>query len=267
MTLYWIYDLPDILLGALIMSVWIAVGLGGLRLVRSAVARMWGDTPQNDVVSFFFAGLGVFYGITLGLIAIGAWEDYSDAGNQVGREAATIATLWRDVASYPEPIRTALHQELLGYTRFVIDSAWPVQSKGKLPMGDARRLTAFQDQLFAFNPASPSQTAMHAEALRAFNALVLARSLRLELVDGGLPAVVWWVVLIGGVLNVAITWLFVIRPPMAHVMLTGSLSALIGLLIFLIAAMDNPLRGEMNISPTPYQIVYERLMTADIAKP
>jgi hypothetical protein len=37
-------------------------------------------------------------------------------------------------------------------------------------------------------------------------------------------------------------------------------SSLIGLLIFLTAAMDNPFRGEVSIGPDAFVVVYDQLM-------
>jgi hypothetical protein len=39
-------------------------------------------------------------------------------------------------------------------------------------------------------------------------------------------------------------------------------SALLGLLIFLLGAMDNPFRGEISVSAEPFELVYQRRMQA-----
>ena len=51
---------------------------------------------HNDVVSYFFAGVGVFYGLALGLIAVATWEDFTGVDAIVGKEAAALAMLYRD---------------------------------------------------------------------------------------------------------------------------------------------------------------------------
>jgi hypothetical protein len=45
-----------------------------------------------------------------------------------------------------------------------------------------------------------------------------------------------------------------------HLILGGILSLFLGIVIFLIAAMDNPLRGEVSVGPDAFQLVYESLM-------
>ncbi len=59
MTMYWIYDLPNWLLCALIVSIFVGLALAGLFISRPIVGRLVGSSPKhNDIVSFFFAGHG-----------------------------------------------------------------------------------------------------------------------------------------------------------------------------------------------------------------
>jgi hypothetical protein len=43
-------------------------------------------------------------------------------------------------------------------------------------------------------------------------------------------------------------------------MLVGITSALVGLLIFLTGAMDNPFRGEISVGPASFESVYQQVM-------
>ena len=74
---------------------------------------------------------------------------------------------------------------------------------------------------------------------------------RLFSVGTGLPAVVWWVLLIGAALNIALTYLFSVERLGAHLLLTLALTVFVALLIFLIAAMDHPFPGSSRSAPTP----------------
>ena len=75
----------------------------------------------------------------------------------------------------------------------------------------------------------------------------------------GLPATIWWVVILGAAASIALTWLFSVENVRRHLMLTSLYSALIGLLIFLIAALDNPYRGEFSVGPDAFELVLERM--------
>ena len=85
------------------------VSLIGLFATRPMVRRLLGPAGNcNDVVSYFFAGIGVFYGLALGLIAVATWENYTDIDGVVSTEAAALASLYRDLDGYPQPMRGRL---------------------------------------------------------------------------------------------------------------------------------------------------------------
>lgn len=123
-----------------------------------------------------------------------------------------------------------------------------------------------QQRLFSFEPATRGQEALHAETIRQFNVYIEHRRLRLNSVSTGLPAILWYVVGGGAILNLALIWLFSIDKLTVHLILAGVLALFIGLLIFLIAAMDNPYRGEFSVSAEPFELIRRSLMDPDVRK-
>ena len=84
------------------------------------------------------------------------------------------------------------------------------------------------------------------------------RGRRLQAVRTGLPGPIWTVVLVGALLTIALTWFFDMRSQSMHFWMTVMLSALLGLLIYLLAALDNPFRGQISVVPAPFQLMYSR---------
>jgi hypothetical protein len=259
--LYFVYDLPNWLFCVLCVGSCIAVSVTGMLLTRPVVRHILGPgVDYNDIVSYFLSACGVFYGITLGLIAVGAWSTFVEVDTKVSNEASALAALYRDVSSYPEPSRTVLTDQLKEYTRYVIDEAWPLQRKGIVPKGGTERLTTFQNALYAFEPATKKEEIIHAESLTQFNALIVTRRLRLQAVSAGLPSALWAVVGVGAALSIMLTWLFRCDNTRLHILLVAITAGMIGLLIFMTAAMDNPFRGEISIGPDAFITVRDQLM-------
>ena len=97
MNLYWVYDLPTWLFALLTIAVTVAVGLAGFYSTRKWVRRIHGeDHSHNDVVGFYLGAVCVFYGITLGLLAVATWQTFTDVETRVGQEAAAAGVLYRD---------------------------------------------------------------------------------------------------------------------------------------------------------------------------
>jgi hypothetical protein len=202
----------------------------------------------------------LFYGITLGLLAVGTWQAYSDLDGKVGEEASALAALYRNVSSFPDPKRAELQADLREYARQVIDVAWPLQRRGIVPQNAAGTLEALQTHLASFEPTTEGQKTRYAETYREFDRIVELRRIRLKSVVAGLPMPLWSVVLVGAFLNIAVTWFFDMRSHSMHFWMTIMFSGLLGMLIFLLAAMDNPFRGDISVGPEAFELVYKQLM-------
>jgi Protein of unknown function (DUF4239) len=261
MNLYWVYDLPNWLFGVLTVSVFLVFGLGGLTLTRRWVPALHHeDHSHNDIVGFYVGALTVFYGITLGLLMVGVWGSFSETKGKVDHEAAIDTALYRDVSNYPEPLRGQLQNDLRTFTRNAIDVAWPQQRKGIIPTGNLKTLDNLQRHLMSFEPSTENQKILHAEAYHQFNELVEQRRSRLVSVTSGLSSSLWTLVLVGAMINIAGTWFFHLRNKAMHLCMTFLISSLLGLMIFLLAAMDHPFRGNLSVGPEPFEIVYDPLM-------
>jgi hypothetical protein len=143
MNFYWVYSLPTWLFAVLTIALTAAVGLAGLFATRKWVRRIHGDEhSHNDVVGFYLGAVCVFYGITLGLLAIATWQNFTDVETRVGQEAAAVGVLYRDVSAFPEPYRLDLQSDLRRYAREVVDVAWPLQRQGIVPESEGNVLSA-----------------------------------------------------------------------------------------------------------------------------
>ena len=256
----WIYSINVWLFCALAIAAWVVFSLAGLFLTRGLVARLWAGQPHNDIVSFFLAAVGVFYGISLGLIAVGAWQNYAEVETKVSQEASSLAALWRDVSDYPEPARADMRALLKRYTRLTIDSAWADQQRDSVSKHGLEEVHQVDKILAAFEPKTAAQTALHAETLRQFNQLMYLRQLRMASVSEQLPVAVWIVAILGGIINVVVTWLFLMPRLGAHALLTAPMGALVGLLIFLTAAVDHPYLGSVSVSAESFSLVFDEQM-------
>src|SRR5664279_2300577 len=261
MSLSWLYSVPPSLFFLLVIGFVAGVSVLGFLAVRKRVEKWLGKPPaQNEVISYYIAATGVVYGITLGLIAVGAWDNYSHVNVKVEEEAATLSAVYRDVSSYPEPYRSQLTGELKSYTRYVIDVAWPQQEKGIIPTGGVDLINRFQKNLYGFEPLTEGQKIVHASALGSYNNYILLRRLRIQNVTKGVSEMIWWVVFFGGLINLVLSWLFVVQNRSLHILMNALLGALIGALIFLILVLDHPFSGWFKVSSEPFEITYQQLM-------
>ncbi len=259
MNFYWVYDLDNWQFATYCILFFIFIAVFGLFILKKAIQKSIIPQAHNDVVSFFMAGLNAIYGITLGLIAVGAWENYANVNQTVSNEAATLAALYENIRILPSPLSDTLRAELKEYTEYTINDAWKQQQMGNVPKGGTERLRKFEKHLLSFVPVTPGDGVLFEQSYSNLSELVKMRRLRINSVTSGLPSPVWYTIFFGAFLNIVITWFFITDKFRVHVLMTCLFAALLGSLIFLVAAMDNPFRGEFSVSSDAFKIVLEKM--------
>ena len=258
----WLYELPGWLLCLLMLLLGIGPAVLGLHATRPLARRLFGRPPgHNDVVSYYMGAFGVFYGLTLGLIAVATWQNYTDVDKIVAQEAASLRVLHADISWYPQPVRGELNAGLLSYIDFVVQEEWPAQHDGVLLGTGQEHLLAFRRPLMDFEPANEGDKALHQETLQAFDRYLELRGLRISHARAGVPGLVWLVLIVGAVLSVAITYCFSLKSLGGHVILTVFLAGFLTLLIYLIVMLDFPFRGDLAVGSGSFELARERMRT------
>src|ERR1700755_429465 len=85
------------------LSVFAVVGLLVVR--RRVLPRLGVGEGDSEFTGAMLQSVMVFYGLAVALIAVTVFETYSDTTKVVTGEATALTALYRDVTSYPEPIR------------------------------------------------------------------------------------------------------------------------------------------------------------------
>lgn len=257
----WLYQVHP-LITAMSLIVFIeTLSLAGLLLTRRIVLpRLNYNERINEAVSGTVQAIGVFYGITVGLIAVGVWNTNSLSSDLVSKEAASIGALFRDTASYPSPLREELRKDLREYTVLIINEAWPGQKKGVMVTRGTAIIDDFQAKLFAYQPADEGQKALHTEALQAYNTVIENRHLRIDAVNNGLSGTMWAVIWIGAVISIGVAYFFHVEDTRIHAILIALMAGFLAVVIFMIIVNDRPFYGHVSISPEPYQLILDRVI-------
>lgn len=261
--LFTIYDYPNWAMALAASLAFAAIGTAGLLLVRRWL-HPWlhRDTNINEMVGFANSSFSMLYGLLLGLLAVAAYQGFSVTSDLALAEANTLAALHGSAGALPDPAGANMRTSLRHYTREVIDVSWPLQRDGVVPTGTSPIIAHFLDQLQTFEPKTMREQNLQSEALTLANDLVQIRRTRLNSVDGGIPDILWWVVLAGAVINIMLLWMLNMARH-THMILTALVSGFLGLVIFLVAAMDHPFRGDVSVGPEAFETVYQSLMLPD----
>jgi uncharacterized integral membrane protein len=261
MNFYWLYSFSNFGMFLLITSFFVGFGTLGQLGFRKILARVFKlSKADNEAVNVMLMLVGAFYGITLGLIAVASQATFSNAEDKVSTEAASLTAMYRSAAMLESPDRERMKGLLRDYVEKVINESWPQQQRGEVPTGGTSTMNELQNALASYRPQSERDTLFFAQTLSQFSQLIEARRERLNRVTAGLPAAVWSIVIGGALFTIALSWFLTVDRRSVEFALSATLGVLLGGLIFLIAAMDNPFLGEFSVTPQPFLELRDGLM-------
>ena len=236
----------------------VAASIGGLILVQHAVP-VSRRQEQNEVAGFMFAVLGVAYAVLLGLMVVAVWQDYETAQASATREANDVATVFWLARGLPQPEARRTQELARSYARVVAEEEWPMMQRGEESSKAWGLLDDLRGSVVALHPTTATQVALYDNELQAVRDLGDDRRDRLLEANQGLPALLWTVLLVGGVIVVGFTYLFGLRSTIVHTLMVAALALTIGLVLFTIAALDFPFRGDVRVGPDAFQSVLHRI--------
>lgn len=251
----WIYEtnLGELAIWAAIVSVGFAwLGTILLRPIFRLFVRS--RAGSNDIVGNVMSNFGVLYGILLGLTAVAAYQNWSQVDSNATTEAGSMLALFQEVSTYPAPYREELRTPITQLCSFTVEQEWPQLKKGAFPTGARPMVDAIQRTLLTFEPQTKTQEIVHAEVIGRFNRLLEQRRYRIYSMTSGIPSVLWYVVIVGAIINILLVWLLDMRL-VTQLFLGGVLAFFLGAMILLIARLDKPFKSEDGVSPTALQTV------------
>ena len=111
----------------------------------------------------------------------------------------------------------------------------------------------------------PYSQARYNQILEQLHALGDARRERLLAASEGLPTILWVVLIGGGVITIAFTYLFGLDNNVVHTLMVASLALIIASSLFTVAALDYPFKGDVRIHPAAFEQVLERFQASKLS--
>ncbi|MHA3979815.1 bestrophin-like domain [Halovulum sp. GXIMD14794] len=235
----------------------------GLLLIKPLFRIFFGTGPDfNQNLSFGASGFNLFYGLLLGLLTVSAYQNSERVRYAILEEALAVGSLYSQVENYPEPTRSEIQVMLRDYVLYTIHRDWPAHREGEFLDGGANRADAIAAKLANFEPGTQGETVLHQSAVGSFRDFSVARQQRLAGVITKIPDVLWYAVLVGAVVNVLLLCLLRMRPH-TQFMVGTITSFFLGVILFVIVTLDNPLRGISGLEPAPFELLWERQLKWD----
>jgi hypothetical protein len=258
-----VYDIPAGELATLFSIVAIGAVLIGILIVKPILRLLFGTGPEfNENLNFGAAGFNLFYGLLLGLLTVAAYQNNERVRQAIQAEATAIGSLYAGMRSYPEPVQSDVQALLRDYTLFTIEADWEAHRQGEILDGGDHRAEAIRQRLAGFEPETEGQAVLHAAMIASYQDFSEARQGRLAGVITEIPDVLWYAVLVGAVVSVLLFSMLKMR--IHQQFLLGAITSFfLGVILFVIVSLDDPLRGAQGVKPEPLILLWDRQMVWD----
>jgi hypothetical protein len=214
-----------------------------------AVRKRWTLSvlaKNNEIAGFKFATVGVIYAVLLAFAIVAVWGKFTEAELLVMKEAGASATINR-ISTGDTPEAMATRAALRDYLTAVVEEEWPRMAKGEESFEARRKLDALYHAAMRLVDNRPQ--AIGVEIMAELGALTESRRSRLHHSMGAVPAPLWVMLTVGAFVTVGFTFFFGMENLRAQSLMTGALSIIIFLGLFIIVAYDHPFLGDVSIRP------------------
>lgn len=246
------------LFGILTVSLAVVLAVAGLALVQRLIPLQIREA-HNAATGIIYAALYVMFGVTVGFSLFLVWQQYDAAQKSAESEAATVDAIYGLAGGFPEPERGRVQDLAASYARVVVEEEWPLMREGRT----SERAGELADELRAsiqdFEPGTEAGQVLRSEGLTQLDDLYEHRALRLLEVREGLPPILWVVLVVGGVITVAFTYLFGMETPWLHMLAVAALTVVVTLIIYTIAVLDYPFNGDLRVGPDAFEQVLREI--------
>ena len=231
------------LLGILVLSLAVVITVAGLILVRRLTSLSIGQ-EQNDVAGFIYAVVSIAYAVLLAFLVIAVWERYEAARETADHEGNELAEIYWLANQFPDSERRQVQETAQSYAQVVVDEEWPMLEDGKSSPQAWALMDQIRQSVQQFKPTTSGEQVLYAQGLSRVHDLSEARRLRLLDASAYIPAILWIILIAGGVVTVGFTYLFGMKNSRAHVLMVVSLTVIITSVLFTTCALEHVFSAE-----------------------
>jgi hypothetical protein len=206
---------------------------------------------HNDIAGFMFAVVGVVYAVVLAFLAIATWERFDAAEVRVHDEASQLIVVYRRVDAFPASAKS-LRSQIARYADLVVKDEWPKMNSGGQSDEANRLIERIAYQVRHLQVKTASQQDLLTSLIDGLQATMMDRNARLLLGNTGLNGFLWTILFLGAAVTIVFSYLFAFRSVGAQIAMTGLLAFSLALVLYLIAVVDYPFRGDVRIQATPF---------------
>lgn len=244
-----LYDTRNSTLLVIFVVVGVILALACLHVFKTFFPsdKVLGET--NATISIFIGVISIFIGVSFAFVVSNVYASYVAASDNALLEASQLFELHKLVSTLPNT--ESLKQDIIDYTLYVANVEYPSLENGITPMEGHILLDGIGEKLYMYDPQGQRENAIFNKAVGVYNDVVTLKVARLASAQSGIAPELWWVLIIGSILIIIMTWFVKCSLELQYVF-TAITTAALASMIFLIVALDYPFRGDYGLDSEPF---------------
>jgi hypothetical protein len=241
----------------LFIAIMVAIFVGAHFIVQ----RMLKVKDANEIAGFVAHQIGILYAVLLGFIAVTSWSNFDRSALTAENERDALADLYRIANNLPDKTKEPIEDLSLRYATLMVTEEWPAMQNGGQSQEAAQASEGIFNALASFQPKNKNESNLQKQGLKEATNFLNLRQERLKQNTEGLPNIIWWILLVGAILMISIT--FFIHPinRTRQLIMTGMLTVLIGMQLSLINEFIYPFRGAVSVGSEGWKTMVDRIST------
>jgi hypothetical protein len=203
---------------------------------------------HNDLIGWQLSVLGTTYAVIVGFMLYTVWINFGTADLNTDSEANALVNIYRLSSGLAPEQGARIKQLARAYGDTVVDHEWREMEAGGMPEESRAIVRQMWQTLMDVKGASPTEINAEDHALYELSSLAGYRRIRLVQSASRLPGVLWFVLLVGGVVTIASTCMFGASNGSLHVIQVSAFALLISLVLVAIADINRPFQGSVHVS-------------------
>jgi hypothetical protein len=214
----------------------------------SHISEPHGRRESNDFTGAVVAVIGTTYAVILAFLLSSLWNHFQDAKGDAQLEAADVVNIYRVASQFPDDQRQKIEGLARQYAGTALNTEWPEMEAGETPRGGGPIINQLW-KAAAETKTEGGQSLAMGELMSSLSSLTQHRALRIQQSGDALPAILWVVLIGGGVVTILAACFFGVQNFRFHLLQIMVLSFLISLVLVAIAAVDRPYQGTVRVGP------------------
>lgn len=227
------------------------LSIAGLVIVRK---RFSPDLLKacHEVGGVMLAVIGTLYAIIIGMIVVNSQAKVDQASQMAISESNMLSSIFHLATTFQQPARDEIKEAIHQYASVVVEQDWSKVEQGKEKEASIPAYQKLWKTVTGYTPVNNKDQQSYSLMLSNMEELTAARRFRMVSAKGGLPLILWAVLIAGGVLTIWFTYFFYMESLIAQIIMTAGVAVFMSMNVYLIYICQNPYRVELGVKRTGF---------------